>query len=95
MTYVLFGYSSNQSTFYCLDPKIYRIYVSRNVKFVEDDFQFFKIYTNTQSSTVSGVLWILFAYPKTLMLMSYVACKLPLILLHHFLQQLDSIQTPP
>ena len=45
---VFVGYSSSQSAYYCLDPKMNKIFVSRHVKFIENIFPF-----STQAHTSS------------------------------------------
>lgn len=37
---IFVGYSSSQSAYYCLDPITHRIYISRHVKFVENEFPY-------------------------------------------------------
>jgi len=47
--YVFVGYSDDQHAYLCLDPTTSKIYTSNHVKFVESEFLFISLATQTQA----------------------------------------------
>jgi len=53
---VFVGYSADQDAYLCLDPTTGRIYTSRHVKFVESEFSFSSLATQTQALAPDSTL---------------------------------------
>lgn len=50
---IFVDYSSTQSAYYCLDPATHRVYISRHVRFVENEFPYTRL---TSTTTVTEYL---------------------------------------
>jgi len=104
---VFVGYSADQHAYLCLDPTTCRIYTSRHVKFVESEFPFSSLATQTQAlaldltlaSPNQNKLTQIIQHPATLNELAHIthlstpSSPMPNDLVHTTQQQSPSSQT--
>lgn len=52
---VFLGYASNYKGYWCLDPKLGRVYISRHVSFLEDMFPYVGLLNHNQANLINDV----------------------------------------